>query len=150
VILVDYTCPDCGRVAERWTVSPPPSNAACAACGGVARRVWSPVGLRRGAQRSGPPADQTAGGAAKGAPRPGPPLCSQFPQVPGLCHMSPSAGRMWVARYRRDNRAVDAELARQESRSRQRVLTMTDAITHDHYAPASGSPDDSGSPARRS
>jgi hypothetical protein len=61
------------------------------------------------------------------------PLCTKYPQVPGLCHMSESAGRMWVARYERDNRTIDRELERQENRARERPLTMADAITHQHF-----------------
>jgi hypothetical protein len=46
--------------------------------------------------------------------------------------MTPDAGRAWVARARRDNRALDRELERQE-----RSLTLgggvvADPMSHDH------------------
>jgi hypothetical protein len=47
--------------------------------------------------------------------------------------MSDSAARMWVARYERDNRTIDAELAHQERRAKEKPPTMADAITHHHF-----------------
>lgn len=46
--------------------------------------------------------------------------------------MSEDAGRMWVARYRRDNRAVERELARQEQQARSRTPTIEDTQAHRH------------------
>jgi hypothetical protein len=60
-------------------------------------------------------------------------MCSTYPQVPGLCHMSESAGRRWVATYLNDNRRLDRELARQEAAATVQAPTMADAITHHHY-----------------
>lgn len=60
-------------------------------------------------------------------------LCAQYPHVPGLCHMSESAGRMWVARALKDGRAIDREQERQESRAAHTAPTMADAITHHHH-----------------
>jgi hypothetical protein len=48
--------------------------------------------------------------------------------------MSETAGRAWVARYRGDDRALDVELGRQEKAARIKPPTMTDAITHHHFA----------------
>jgi hypothetical protein len=130
VILVDYTCRACGRIQETWAASPPTPVVACGRCGADAQRQWAPVGLTRGGH--GEPLSASARAAAS------PPLCSRYPQVPGVCHMSESAGRMWVARYLRDNRTVDAELARQERQAGQKPPTMADAITHHHFATSDG------------
>lgn len=54
--------------------------------------------------------------------------------VPGLCHMSEDAGRMWVAKYRGDSRAVDREAERQETRAKEKPFTLDDAITHTHHS----------------
>ncbi len=130
MILVDYVCGSCRTVHERWTSSPPASSVPCG-CGAPARRQFAPIGLSRGADR---PA----------APNPKPkqtPLCGAYPQVPGLCHMSESAGRRWVATYLKDNRRLDRELARQEAAATVQAPTMADAITHHHYTePAKPAP----------
>lgn len=123
-ILNDYQCTGCDSMQERWTGSPPPSTLACTSCGADSRRLWAPIGLSGSAQATTSPS----------APKPS--LCTQYPQVPGLCHMSESAGRMWVAKYQGDNRAVESELSRQETRAREKAPTLDDAITHNHF-PAS-------------
>lgn len=80
-------------------------------------------------------------GDAPGPRAPKASLCTQYPQVPGLCHMSESAGRMWVAKYQRDNRTIERELSRQEARAAEKPLTMQDAITHNHHpSPAPPAP----------
>ncbi|WP_146071624.1 MULTISPECIES: hypothetical protein [unclassified Cryobacterium] len=61
-----------------------------------------------------------------------PSMCAANPDVPGLCHMSETAGRAWIARYRGDNRALDAEFTRQEKAAAFKTPTMDDAITHNH------------------
>jgi hypothetical protein len=40
---------------------------------------------------------------------------------------------MWVAKYTKDNRAVDREQERQEKAAAARPPTMADAITHTHH-----------------
>ncbi len=121
-IVVDYRCADCGALQEAYVASPPPPQRRCAACGGTSRRRWSPVGIlsKRGEAAAAPAAPSSAS------------LCAQNPDVPGLCHMSPSAGRAWVARYRGDHRALDAELSRQEAAAAVAKPTTADAITHEH------------------
>lgn len=124
-ILVDYACADCGGRDERWTPAPPPGTVACFRCGGDSRRVWAAVGLSGASAPATPPA---------GAPRaPKRSMCAEYPTVPGLCHMSENAGRMWVAKYTKDNRAVDREQERQEKAAAVRPPTMADAITHTHH-----------------
>ena len=129
-ILVDYRCSSCGGRAEHWCPSPPPSTTTCTACGGEARRLFAAVGLS-GASAPDPAVPPI---------RRGPKLCAQYPQVPGLCHMSESAGRMWVAKALKDGRAIDREQERQETRAAVAPPTMADAITHHHHDPAPAAP----------
>jgi hypothetical protein len=122
-LLVDYRCDRCLGYTEAWVPSPVPATKPCPACGGTAKRVWSPVGhLRRPAAPSERPE----------APQSAEPLCVRNPDVPGLCHMSSSAGRAWLARARKDNRALDRELEHQERAAAVRPPTLADAIAHDH------------------
>jgi DNA-directed RNA polymerase subunit RPC12/RpoP len=132
MILVDYTCTQCSSTHESWTDSPPPTASRCPRCGEVARRRFAGVGLSGRSREPGVP-------AARG-PKPQQ-LCTKYPQVPGLCHMSASAGRMWVAKYLSDHRAIEAELAVQESRAAVQAPTIADAITHHHF-PVSTTPAD--------
>lgn len=127
-ILVDYLCRGCGHRTEHWTPSPPPATAPCPHCGAESRRGWAAVGL------SGSASAVPSAGPAEPRPR-GRSVCSQYPQVPGLCHMSESAGRMWVAKYLKDGRAIDREQERQEKRAAVSPPTMADAITHQHHEP---------------
>lgn len=130
-ILNDYRCTACGSVQEQWTGSPAPSDVPCQGCGAPASRLFAAVGL--GGRASAP---------AKATPGPAKPsLCTQYPMVPGLCHMSESAGRMMVAKYTRNSRAIESELSRQEARAATKPLTMQDAITHNHHpSPAPPTP----------
>lgn len=132
-VLVDYRCSSCGGLEERWAPSPPPPSAKCRSCGAPSRRAWAPIGLSGPVGRSQPPPADTAG-ASKAA---GPSLASRYPQLPGLCHMSESAGRMWVAKYTADGRAVEREQERQELRQRDHAPTLEDLSAHEHSAPAS-------------
>src|SRR6478735_5230482 len=105
-ILVDYKCSSCQGVDTHWTASPPPASVECSACGGRSARRWAAIGL----------SGRAAEPAPKRSVRPSVPLCSKYPQVPGLCHMSESAGKVWLAKYMKDNRSLDRELAQQEAR----------------------------------
>ncbi|WP_281690224.1 hypothetical protein [Pseudonocardia thermophila] len=63
----------------------------------------------------------------------GPALCQRYPDVPGLCHMNPVAARSWIARARRDNRALEREIARQERAYAEGTLDpSTSPVAHDH------------------
>ncbi len=135
-ILVDYRCRDCDSHVEHWTPSPPPPRVDCARCGGTARRLFAAVGL---SGRGAGPGAATSPTPTTGAPGRRRPLCSDYPQIPGLCHMSESAGRMWVAKYRRDGRAIDREQQRQEEAAATRTPTLADAISHQH-TPAAPAP----------
>lgn len=145
-ILVDYRCCVCHRPEERWVDSPPPAETGCAVCGGAMRRKWVPVGLRHGA--SEPRGDVAPDDDPPEAPKPS--LCSRYPRIPGLCHMSESAGRAWVARYLRDNRALEREQQRQEQSANLRAPTLDDAITTHHYPTKESTPCHPTSSTRRS
>jgi len=47
--------------------------------------------------------------------------------------MSEDAGRMWVAKYQGDGRAIDREAERQETLAKDKPFTMDDAISHNHH-----------------
>lgn len=126
-ILNDFQCAECGDLSERWTTNPPPPTLPCPTCGAESRRKFAAV--RLGGKR----VEATTTPKTRSAS-----LCSLFPQVPGLCHMSESAGRMMVAKYRGDNRAVERELSRQESRAASKLPTMGDVLTHHHFPSALG------------
>jgi hypothetical protein len=128
-ILVDYRCRGCGATGETFVTSPAPTHLPCDSCGGERQRRWSPVGM---ISRTPEPRTAPARPAPTRPSRAADSLCAQNPDVPGLCHMSPSAGRAWVARYRGDGRALDAELGRQEQAAAIAKPTMADAISHEH------------------
>ena len=125
-ILVDYACAACGGRSEQWAEIPVASHRTCPACGARARRAWSPVGLAGGTRD---PERPSSGGAP---PASGPPLCARNPDVPGLCHLSPAAARTWLARARKDNRALEHEVARQEAAAAVRPPTLGDLVSHTH------------------
>jgi hypothetical protein len=50
--------------------------------------------------------------------------------------MSESAGRVWVAKYLGDGRAVEREQERQEKSARDKAPTIKDVTAHEHVAPA--------------
>lgn len=134
-VLVDYECGTCGVRAEHWAPSPPPTHLPCPTCNGQSRRAWAAIGL------SGTPAPAPTAVPAKGGR--GRSICSDYPQVPGLCHMSESAGRMWVAKYLKDGRSIDREQERQEKQAAVAAPTLDDVITHQHHtspAPSSSAP----------
>lgn len=127
-VLVDYQCRGCGARAEHWAPSPPPASVPCTSCGAESRRLFAAVGL---SGTRAPVETVPASGAGRG-----PTMCQQYPQIPGLCHMSESAQRMWVAKATRNSRAVDREQERQEKAAALKPPTMADAITHQHHESA--------------
>lgn len=122
MILVDYECSVCGGRSEQFVRSPAPRTASCPACRGRAVRRFAPVGLLGSARPLEPRAPATGSR----------PLCQDNPDVPGLCHMTPEAGRAWVARARRDNRSLDRELERQETARREHPHAVPEPASHDH------------------
>jgi hypothetical protein len=126
MILVEFKCTECASRSDYWTPSPPPALVRCARCGGEsAKRVWSAVSL--GGRRAQPVSRDTADSVD---------LCRRYPQIPGLCHMTPSAQRRWVATYLGDGRAVDSEIEKQERAAKVGPPTMADAISPHHHGPA--------------
>lgn len=124
-ILVDYQCVECRDRSERWVQSPPPAVIPCLSCGQDTRRIWAAIGL--GGQVTG------TGPEDPGSPQSSPALCRQYPQIPGLCHMTESAQRRWVATYNRDGRTLDKELERQEKSAAAKTPVLADAISHQHH-----------------
>jgi putative FmdB family regulatory protein len=129
-ILVDYRCTGCGVRQEAWEPSPPAATRSCVACGGEARRQFAAIGLSGRSTTDTRGAAETTG-STPAAPRE-PTLCQQYPQIPGLCHMTPSAQRRWVATYTRDTRAQEREIAHQESTAKEQAPVLSDAISHTH------------------
>ncbi|MDI3314812.1 MAG: zinc ribbon domain-containing protein [Mycobacterium sp.] len=121
MILVDYRCTTCSGRVERLVATPPPSVMPCPACGAPARRCYRPVSLGGVAR---PPAADGSGDRA--------PSCREYPDVPGLCHLTPPAARAWVARARRDNRRLERELQRQEQTLREHGAAAGEPVRHDH------------------
>lgn len=121
-VLVDYRCTGCGAVAGHWAPSPPEPGATCPACGGTARRVF---GFGVGGRASAPavPDLRSAGTAA----------CRGNPDVPLLCHIDPAAAPGWIARYRGDNRALDAHAERIEKTPPAASAPGTHAHSHAHH-----------------
>ena len=138
-VLVDYACPTCNGRTEARVPSPPPRALVCPSCGGEANRVWSPVGLLRRPQGGVVAGAMDAGTVAPEASPSGGhttrPLCVDNPDVPGLCHMTPSAGRAWLARARGDNRSLEQELARQEAAAVTSPPTLDAVVSHHHHPP---------------
>lgn len=124
MILVDYSCSACGGRSEHMVRNPVPATVSCPACRAPAQRRFSPVGL---SGRAAPPASPVANARRR-------PLCQDNPDVPGLCHMTEDAGRMWVARARKDNRALDREIERQERARAENPGVVPEPVTHDHGA----------------
>jgi hypothetical protein len=130
-MLVDYVCTVCGDRQEHWVPSPPPSTASCADCGARARRAFAAIGLS-GSRPSGQRAVLPT--ADDGTPKTS--LCRRYPQIPGLCHMSESAQKRWVATYLRDNRSLEREIASQEKSAKDHTPALADVITHSHHPAA--------------
>ena len=130
-VLVDYRCTGCGILSEHWESSPPSPVRACDACGADARRLFAAVGL------AGASVDTRGEAQAPGSStttKREPTLCRQFPQIPALCHMTPSAQRRWVATFTRDTRAQEREIERQQQAAEVKPPVLGDAIqaTHQH------------------
>ena len=112
MILVDYRCPSCGRTAEAWVPSPAPATRSAPCCGVAARRRFGGRVLTEGA------APAREGG----------------PPIPGLCTLTPTAQRAMTARVRGDTRALEREIAHQESA----ICPASSPITPFSNAPGTG------------
>lgn len=121
MILADYRCVTCRGRVERLVPAPPPTELLCPVCGDRAQRCYRPIHLAGVAR---PP---SADGHDRRAPS-----CRDYPDIPGLCHMTPSAARAWVARARGDNRALEHELQQQEIAVRENGVPAGEPVRHDH------------------
>ncbi|MEV0702205.1 hypothetical protein AB0I53_30415 [Saccharopolyspora sp. NPDC050389] len=102
-LIVEYACTGCGDRRDFWVAHPIPPTRDCAACGQGANRRFG-GGFLSG--RAEPPS--TGGNPASG------PSCRDFPDVPGICSLTPTAARSLAARLRGDTRALEREMAHQE------------------------------------
>ncbi|MBW0106083.1 hypothetical protein [Pseudonocardia sp. KRD291] len=98
---------------------PLPPTTDCARCTGTARRRFGGALLTRS------PAPD-AGARTTQAPAGG---CGHGAGVPGTCTLMPTAARMLSARARGDNRALDREIAHQESAIRAGTLDPAGPVT---------------------
>jgi hypothetical protein len=139
-IPVDYKCESCSYVFEARVPSPFPSRKPCALCGGEARRMYAAVGLLspQPAPGSSTASSNRPGPSGGGGQNPASPDCRFFRDVPGLCHMPPSVARAWSAKARGDNRALERELARQESVPADQAVPATASHHHGHHRPQDG------------
>ncbi|MGD9525586.1 MAG: hypothetical protein AB7G36_12500 [Candidatus Nanopelagicales bacterium] len=119
-ILVEYRCAACGVRTEHFVARPAPSTLECRLCGGDSRRSFATAGLisgRDGGRQTAPPSLDVS--------------CRNNPDVPGLCHLTPAARERLVARARRDGRAEEAAVAKQERRLAD-GLPVQEVVAHDH------------------
>jgi hypothetical protein len=123
-IRVDFRCEACGFVTEHHCPSPPPAYLPCTRCGDRARRVFSTFSVRR--------APSSSSSRTVSAPTDHARLCAANPDIPGLCTLSPTAGRALVARARGDNRALEREIAYQEKMHKEQPGSLT-VEAHGHH-----------------
>lgn len=125
MIRVDYGCTACGGRVEHRVPSPPPRTLICPGCGAASRRIFAAVG--RIGVASAPQAHHPRPTVSSNTA-----LCQTNPDVPGLCHMEPSAARAWVARARKDGQGLERELERQEKTLKERPDARLEPVHHDH------------------
>lgn len=97
-ILIEYACKSCQRSWDHWCPHPIPTTQACE-CGGTAMRRFS----ARLLSGSGTPRNDQAAPA------------EHTHALPGTCTLAPTASRMFQARATGDNRAIEQEIAHQET-----------------------------------
>src|SRR4051812_4270025 len=101
-LLFDYRCTQCRADIELFVPTPAPPTTPCPACEGEARRRYTSKGLALSGE-----------GLQAVAPASGGIDCRDNPDVPGLCHVAPSARRRLIARHRGDVDTYEAETKRQ-------------------------------------
>lgn len=97
-VLVDYRCSRCRCRIESWETIPIAAELPCGRCGGRSVRIFGFGALI------------TASGSSTA-----PAAAHLHDEVPGTCALTGTAARMLTARARSDNRALDREIAYQES-----------------------------------
>jgi hypothetical protein len=120
-ILVEYRCGECGARTEHFVARPVPSTQECRLCGADSRRSFATAGL------------VSSGSTAK-RPAPEPRIdvsCRSNPDIPGLCHLSPEGRERLVARARRDTRAEERIIEKQERRIAD-GLPAPSLVSYDH------------------
>lgn len=97
-ILIEYTCPSCKRARDHWCPHPIPNTRDCE-CVGLARRRFN--------------ARLLSGSPAPHHDRPAPDQHAHA--LPGTCTLTPTASHMFQAQAAGDDRAIEREIAHQES-----------------------------------
>ncbi len=119
-LLVDYRCKPCMSRQEQWVTRPVPSELPCRICGAPATRLFS----------------ANIGSSSKGGRGEGRPSSGNFyldnRDVPGICHMSGTEARRWVAMARGDQAAEKREVERQERAVEAGVLDPSKPAAHSH------------------
>lgn len=101
-LLFDYRCTECRADIELFVPTPAPPTMECPECAGEARRRYTSKGLAL-----------TGESLRAVAPASGGTDCRDNPDVPGLCHVAPSARKRLIARHRGDVDTYEAETKRQ-------------------------------------
>ena len=123
--LVDYRCAPCVSRQEQWVSRPVPSSMPCIVCGAPARRLFS-------ANVGSGSTSESRKTASSGN------FYLDNRDVPGICHMSGSEARRWVALARGDETGQKRERERQERAVEAGVLDPASPASHTH--PLAGAP----------
>lgn len=121
--IFDYRCGECPWRGEILRRPPAPLTDQCPQCASEARRVYSIAGILR-----------TGESLASIAPASGSTDCVDNPDVPGLCHVKPTARRAMIARHRGDDFTFAREQKRQKREFEQfGAPKLSDVVeTHAH------------------
>jgi DNA-directed RNA polymerase subunit RPC12/RpoP len=120
-ILVEYRCTTCGARTEHFVATPAPSTLECRLCGEDSRRSFATAGLMS-TPGTGPAPKREATIDVS---------CRNNPDVPGLCHLSPEGRERLVARARRDTRAEERIIEKQERHAAE-GRPAPSLVSHDH------------------
>jgi putative FmdB family regulatory protein len=121
-LLFDYRCSGCRADVELFMDTPAPPTTECPRCEGQARRRYTSRGLALSGE-----------GLRAVAPAAGGIDCRDNPDVPGLCHVAPSARRRLIARHRGDTDTYEAETRRQTREFEAKgPAPLETVITHGH------------------
>ena len=117
---VDYRCRPCMSRQEQWVTRPVPSVLPCRLCGEPATRLFSAnVGARSTSTRQ-----ETRPSSGN--------FYLDNRDVPGICHMSGTEARRWVAMARGDEAGQRREKERQERAVEAGVLDPSKPTGHSH------------------
>jgi putative FmdB family regulatory protein len=119
--LFDYRCRTCGWQGEAMVSVPADPTIDCRSCAAPASRVYSVAGLMR-----------SGASLSAIAPAAGSTHCSDNPDVPGLCHVAPTARRTLIAQHRGDDHTLARERARQKRDFEEKGPVPLKDVVHTH------------------